>query len=186
MTVTKHDPQAQQTRVDLNEGRMRAEVVELADPNATFQVETPTAAIGAVTGEGNAVFLIEADSKETRVDCVRGLVTVGSRKPKITERVRLHPGQFTVVSGDKNPTLPNEVAPSQLQARINQTDVGESTLKAAVPGSPGAAAKAPWHIGSLSPGASIAVLAGGAAAVAAIPLAAAGGGKGGTVSPSAP
>jgi ferric-dicitrate binding protein FerR (iron transport regulator) len=177
MKVTSHDPQTQQTQVEFDEGRLRGEVVELTDPNAAFQVETQTATTGVVSGVANTVFLVEADSKNTRVDCVRGLVTVGSRKATMTERVRLHPGQFTIVPAGQHPTLPNEVSPSQLQGRINQTDVGESTLKAAVPGAPGATVKAPWHIGSLSPGTSIAVLAGGAAAVAAIPLAAAGGGS---------
>jgi hypothetical protein len=148
-------------------------------------VETPTATISVVTGVPSTVFLVEAGSKDTRVDCVRGLVTVGSRKPKITERVRLHPGQFTIVTTQENPTLPYEVSPSQLQSRINETDVGESTIRAAVPGKPGAPVKEPWHIGSLSPGASIAVLAGGGAAVAAIPLAASGGGKS-SVSPTVP
>jgi ferric-dicitrate binding protein FerR (iron transport regulator) len=184
--VTRHEPQTQQTQLALDDGRMRAEVGELTDPNAAFLVETPTATISVVTGEPNTVFLVDAGSKGTRVDCVRGLVTVGSRKPKITERVRLHPGQFTIVTTQENPTLPNEVSPSQLQSRINETDVGESTVRAAVPGKPGAPVKEPWHIGSLSPGASIAVLAGGAAAVAAIPLAASGGGGHGTVSPTSP
>jgi ferric-dicitrate binding protein FerR (iron transport regulator) len=185
MKVTRHEPQTQQTQVELNEGRMRAEVVELTDPNAAFQVETQTATIGVVTGGANTVFLVEADPKLTRVDCVRGLVTVGNRKPTLTERVRLHPGQFTIVTAGQHPTLPNEVSPPQLQGRINQTDVGDSTIRAAVPGKPGATVKEPWHIGSLSPGGSIALLAGGAAAVAAIPLAA-GGGGGGSVSPTVP
>ncbi len=164
---------------------MRAEVVELTDPGAVFQVETPTATIGVVSGVANTVFLVEADPKETRVDCVRGLVTAGNRKRTLTERVRLHPGQFTIVTAEQHPTLPNEVSPPQLQGRINQTDVGDSTIRATVPGRPGAAIKEPWHIGSLSPGGSIALLAGGAAAVAAIPLAA-GGGGGGSVSPTVP
>ncbi|MBZ5668189.1 MAG: FecR domain-containing protein [Acidobacteriia bacterium] len=182
MKVTRHDPQTQQTQVELNEGRMRAEVVELTDPNAAFHVETPTATIGVVSGLANTVFLVEADPKETRVDCVRGLVTAGNRKRTLTERVRLHPGQFTIVTAEQHPTLPNEVSPPQLQGRINQTDVGDSTIRATVPGRPGAAVKEPWHIGSLSPGGSIALLAGGAAAVAAIPLAA----GGGSVSPTVP
>ncbi len=185
MKVTKHDPQTQQTQVELNEGRMRAEVVELTAPDAVFLTETQTATISVVSGVTNTVFLVEADPKSTRVDCVRGLVTVGNRKPTITQRVRLHPGQFTIVTTRENPTLPNEVSPPQLQGRINQTDVGNVTIRAAVPGSPGATVKEPWHIGSLSPGASIALLAGGGAAVAAIPLAA-GGGGGGSVSPTVP
>jgi ferric-dicitrate binding protein FerR (iron transport regulator) len=183
MKVTRHEPQTQQTQVELNEGRLRAEVVELTEPNAVFQVETQTAKIGVVSGVANTVFLVEADPKETRVDCVRGLVTVGNPKPTVTERVRLHPGQFAIVPAGQHPTLPNEVSPGQLQGRIDQTDVGDSTIRAAVPGKPGATVKAPWHIGSLSPGASIGLLAGGAAAVAAIPLAA---GGGGSVSPTVP
>jgi len=182
LKITKHDPHTQQTELELNQGRMRAEVVELTEPDADFQVETQQATIGAVGGAADGVFLVEADSKVTRVDCVKGLVTVGSRKPAVTQKVRLHSGQFTIVTAQEHPTLPNEVAPSQLQGRINLTDVGEATLKAAVPGSPGATVKGPWHIGSLSPGTSIALLAGGGAAVAAIPLAAKGGG-GGSVSP---
>jgi hypothetical protein len=159
-------------------------VADLTEANGAFQVETQTATIGVVPGEPYTVFIVEADAKETRVDCVRGLVTVGSRKPTVTESVRLHPGQFTLVPAGQHPTMPSEVSPSQLQGRINETDVGVSTLQAEVPGTPAPTAKARWHIGSLSPGASVALLVGAAGAAAAIPLAISAGGA--KASPTAP
>lgn len=48
LRVTKHDPGAQQTQIDLVYGRMRSKAVRLARPDAKFEVHTPVGVAGVV------------------------------------------------------------------------------------------------------------------------------------------
>lgn len=180
MRIIRHDPQTQQTQVELTLGRLRAEVVKLTKPGAGFQVQTQTAIIGVV----GTIPITEAFRDLTRVFCVEGVLTVRNINPAIVGQVTLHAGQFTTVARGLPPTAPVQASPAQLQSQINQTNVGPPTERAGGPGGLGGAAKAPWHIGSLSHAASIAVAAtaaAGAAAAVSVPLA-----TRGPVSPTAP
>jgi hypothetical protein len=184
MRIMGDDPQTQQTKIELTLGRMRAEAVEFTKPGAVFQVQTQTATIGVVAGVGAAVFLVQVDPKSTRVDCVKGTILVQNSNPTVVGKVRLLVGQFTNVPKGDNPTLPLEVPPAQLQSRLDQTDVGSATMRVAVPKGQEGATKAPWHIGSLSEGESMALIVGvaaGAVATIAIP-----GASKSAASPSAP
>ena len=68
LTVTKHDGGAQQTELDLNYGRVRANAVKQVKPNASFQIRTPTGVAGVVGTD------FALDSKETRpeLSCMKG------------------------------------------------------------------------------------------------------------------
>ena len=52
MTVTQHDAKAQQTQIELEYGRMRAQVVKQSKPNAKFEIHTATGVAG-VGGHGS-------------------------------------------------------------------------------------------------------------------------------------
>ena len=184
MRIIEQDAQAQQTQVELTLRLMRAEVVKLTKPGGSFEVQTLTATIGV----GGNVLLVQALPYLTHVYCVEGLCSVQNIDPAIPGQVTLHAGESTTVPGGLPPTAPVQTPPAQLQSQIKQTDVGHSTLAAALPGGQGGAAKAPWHIGSLSQGASIGLVLGigaGAAAGVGIPLASSGKGAA-PASPSAP
>ncbi len=51
MRVVKHDPQSQQSQVELLFGRARVRVVQMTKPTSGFEVRTPTAVIGAIGTE---------------------------------------------------------------------------------------------------------------------------------------
>jgi hypothetical protein len=81
MTVQKHDSGSQQTDLDLNYGRVRARAVQLAKPNAHFQIRTPAGVAGVVGTD----FMIEYEDGTTRVVVREGKVRlctyVRDRKP---------------------------------------------------------------------------------------------------------
>jgi len=149
--------------------------------SCTVGRDTPSRrAIGVV----GSVLLVHALPNLTRVHCIEGLVSVQNINPAIVGQVTLHAGEFTTVARGLSPTAPVYAPATQMESQISQTNVGPPTAPAGGPGGLGGAAKAPWHIGSLSHAASIAVAAtaaAGAAAAIAVPLA-----TRGPVSPTAP
>ena len=162
MKVVKHDPQAQQTQVELIWGAMRLRVVKLTQPGSSFKLQTPT----AVTGVAGADFVVEAQPFATRVYCIEGMVSVRNIDPAVTGQVILHAGESATVAPGLSPTAPAKAPDELLQSQIDQTMV------------PPAAAGprgwwVGWHIGSLTEAQTIgvfAVYAAGATADIAVPL----------------
>jgi len=135
--VIRHDPQTQQTQVELTLGSLRSEVVKLTKPGANFEVRTPTAVIGVV----GTVFLVAATANSTRVHCIEGLLTVRNINPAIVGQVTLRAGQMTSVPKGLPPAGAVASPPGQVQSAMNQTNVGGPG--AAGPIAAGAAARAP-------------------------------------------
>jgi len=79
MRVVKHDPQSQQTEIELTLGRMRSEVVRLTKTDAKYEVRTQTAVIGVV----GTIHEIHATPDSTHVWCIVGLCTVRNLNPLI-------------------------------------------------------------------------------------------------------
>jgi len=130
--VIKHDPQTQQTVVEMTLGKMRGEVVKLTKPGASFQVRTQTAVIGVV----GTIFLIHAAANFTRVHCIQGLVTVSNINPAIGGAVSLGAGQMTTVPRGFAPGGVAGSPAGQVNSAMNQTNVGGP---AGGPGGAGAA-----------------------------------------------
>lgn len=74
MTVQKHDTGSQQTDLDLNFGRVRAKAVELAKPNAHFEIRTPAGVAGVVGTD----FVIDYSDGTTHVVVIKGKVRLCS------------------------------------------------------------------------------------------------------------
>jgi hypothetical protein len=191
INLFRHDPSLQQTEIQLSAGELRARAVKLIQEYASFRVETPTAAVGVVGTD----LIVEAQADKTGVYCIEGSVSVENIDPDIAGKAILHPGEFTTVGPGRPPSAPMATPNDLLQNEISQTTAGPAPVAPGGPAGPGGtatatAAKAGWHIGSLSEGASIGVLAGAAGGVLGIALAAAGGHGTSTspppVSPSAP
>jgi len=70
MTIAKHDATEQQTDLELNYGRVRANAVKLSKPKASFQIRTPTGVAGVVGTD----FAVESDNDSTRVVVYEGKV----------------------------------------------------------------------------------------------------------------
>jgi hypothetical protein len=148
MKVVKHDPKAQQTQIELTWGAMRVWVVKLTQPGSSFMLQTPT----AVTGVVGADFIVEAQPFATRVYCIEGMISVRNIDPAVTGQAILHAGEFTTVAPGLSPTAPVKASDELLQSEIDQTMVppaagGRRRLAAG------------WHIGSLTEGQTIGVLA---------------------------
>jgi len=185
LRIIKQDAQTQQTQLELTLGLLRAEGVRLAEPGASFKVQTPTATISMV----GTVLFVHALPNLTQVYCVQGVCSVQNSNPAIAKQVTLHTGEFTNVSRGLPPSAPVETSAAKLQSEVNQTNVGPPTTAVSGPGGwGGGATTEPWHIGSLSPTSSLLLVigVGAGAAAAAIPLAASGGGAAPPASPSVP
>jgi ferric-dicitrate binding protein FerR (iron transport regulator) len=175
MRIVEHNPQRQQTQVELTLGRVRSQVVKLTKPGASFQMKTQTAVIGVV----GTIFVVEATQNSTRVMCIEGLVTVSNIDPAVQGRVQLGPGQSTVVEAGLAPTAAAVSNAAELQTVMNQTEVQPGLHAAAQPGTAAAAGGAQPVARGTTPGASgagttmslgsaAAVAAGGASAVAGV------------------
>jgi ferric-dicitrate binding protein FerR (iron transport regulator) len=63
MKIVKHDPQTQQTDIELTSGTVKADVKKITQTGGHFEVHTKTAVIGVV----GTTFLVKSDSKGTTV-----------------------------------------------------------------------------------------------------------------------
>jgi hypothetical protein len=171
MRIVEHDPQTQQTQVELRLGRMRSQVVKLSKPGASFQVKTQTAVIGVV----GTIFVVEAEPTTTHVMCIEGRVAVQNINPAILGQVELGPGQSTVVGAGAAPTAAATATTSEVQTAMGQTEVQPSPAaaggtSASTAGSAGAAAPAASGAATgLTAGTAVAAAAaGGVSAVAGV------------------
>src|SRR5271156_3385494 len=81
LTVTKHDASQQQTELDLNYGRVRANAVKQVKPNSSFQIRTPT----GVAGGGGTDFALDSEGDTTRIVVYEGRVNFCAYKSKKKE-----------------------------------------------------------------------------------------------------
>jgi hypothetical protein len=81
LTVTKHDASQQQTELDLNYGRVRANAVKQVKPNSSFQIRTPTGVAGVVGTD----FALDSEGDTTRIVVYEGKVNFCSYKSKKNE-----------------------------------------------------------------------------------------------------
>jgi FecR protein len=70
LEITKHDAAEQQTQLELNFGRVRANAAKLVKPKASFQIRTPTGVAGVVGTD----FEISTEGDSTRVVVFEGKV----------------------------------------------------------------------------------------------------------------
>ena len=86
LEITKHDAAEQQTQLELNFGRVRANAAKLVKPKASFQIRTPTGVAGVVGTD----FEISTEGDDTRVVVFDGKVIfcalVSEKKKKEDEQ----------------------------------------------------------------------------------------------------
>jgi hypothetical protein len=88
LTVTKHDAGQQQTELDLNYGRVRANAVKQVKPNANFQIRTPTGVAGVVGTD----FALDSQGDTTRIVVYEGKVNFCAYKATKKEEQEGAPG----------------------------------------------------------------------------------------------
>jgi ferric-dicitrate binding protein FerR (iron transport regulator) len=134
MRIVEHNPQTQQTQVELTLGKMRSQVVKLTKSGSSFQVKTQTAVIGVV----GTIFVVEAESDSTKVTCIEGEVTVQNINPAVQGQVHLNPGETTTVPADAVPSPASAANVADLQTAIERTEIppgaGGATSGGQIPG----------------------------------------------------
>ena len=86
LTVVQHDSRSQQSDLVLAAGRLRAQVVRLANPDSRFEVRTSTAVCGVL---GTDEIVDASNPTATVVIAISGVVTVRSSDPTISGSVQL-------------------------------------------------------------------------------------------------
>ncbi len=105
MQVVRHDPQTEQTQIELALGRLRGEVKKLSKAGASFEIETPTAVIGVV----GTIFDVVATKTATHVIVLKGSVRVRNKNRKVKGEVIVREGQETHVKRHKPPEPPTRM-----------------------------------------------------------------------------
>jgi len=116
--VIKHDPQAQQTQLELTVGKVEANVQKITAPGGKFELRTKSAVIGTI----DTSFAAESDGNQTRVCGVQGTTLVQSSDPNITKSVKLHKNECTIILFGGAPADP-VFDPAQVASMLGQTNV---------------------------------------------------------------
>jgi ferric-dicitrate binding protein FerR (iron transport regulator) len=116
--ILKHDPQAQQTEIEMTLGKVQADVQKITAPGGKFELHTKSAVIGTI----DTSYVAETDDKRTRVCGVKGTTTVKSSDPSITKTVKLHKNECAVVYFGSAPTDP-VFSPGEVADMLNQTAI---------------------------------------------------------------
>jgi uncharacterized protein YkwD len=118
MRIVKHDPQSQQTEIELTLGRIRGEVMKLTKPGGVFEVKTPTAVLGVV----GTILLVDAHDSFTQVCAAEGSVKVRNVNPAVPGEKILHAGECARVDQGQAPS--DVVNPAPVISMLTQlTDV---------------------------------------------------------------
>ena len=118
LKVLKHDPQAQQTNLELTVGKLEANVQKITAPGGKFQLRSKSAVIGTI----DTAFVAFVDGDTTKVCGVEGTTQVQSSDPNIQKTVLLHRNECTVVMPGAAPTDP-VVAPAEMAEFLSQTEI---------------------------------------------------------------
>jgi ferric-dicitrate binding protein FerR (iron transport regulator) len=116
--VLKHDPQAQQTQIEMTVGTVRADVQKITAPGGKFELTTKSAVIGTI----DTSFVAQSDDHQTRVCGVEGTTQVKSSDPNITKTVRLHRKECVVVPFGGPPSDPI-FDPGELAGLLSSTTI---------------------------------------------------------------
>src|SRR5579864_6002 len=122
LRILRHDPQHQQTTLELLYGRLLASAVQIVKPYGKFRVRTPVAVAGVVGTE----FGLRVDSESTDVVCRKGSVLVNNRDENVVGEVVLQAGEFTHVERGKPPSPPAPASPERLKAGDDATSIPNS------------------------------------------------------------
>ncbi len=133
LRVTKHDPGAQQTQLDLTYGRIRSKTTAISRPGGSFEVRTPAGVAGVV---GTDFYLLYANGLLVLI-VFEGRVLFCNLAGVCVE---VRAGQICTIRGpNEKPDSPSPATPAQLTEAVRSTEVAE----------PSAVAKAPHHINPL-------------------------------------
>ncbi len=128
LKVVEHDPNGQQTLIEVNFGKLRSRVVAINQPSGRFEVRTPVAVVNVL---GTDFFTqYDAPSKTVRVICYSGSVKVSGVGRYEGKTETIHAGQMLEVSSSGF-GLPQATLNAIQQDSIAETTTeGPSTARA--------------------------------------------------------
>lgn len=118
--IVKHDPQSQQTNIELQLGTLRVKTPKHSHPDASLQVKTLTSLVWAA----ETSLVISSLSKNTTVRCIEGTASVRNVDPSIPDIVTIHAGEQTQIDLNHPPTHPRHSSPADISNDLNATNVG--------------------------------------------------------------
>ena len=115
LTIVKHDATGQQTDLDLNYGKVRAQAAKLVKPDAHFKVRTPVGVAGVV----GTIMIVSFDATGTmNVICEEGTCQACDLGGNC---VTLHGGQESNVHNNTAPSQPTPTTPLNMTTALNST-----------------------------------------------------------------
>lgn len=123
LRITQHDPTAQQSELDLNYGRLRSRVQRLLQPNAKFEIRTPTAVAGVIGTD----FFLDAAPDFTSLIVFEGNVRLTLLKTGAT--LSIAAGRKLIVHSDGHVEGPTTATPAEIAAAQQQTNVQEQEVR---------------------------------------------------------
>jgi ferric-dicitrate binding protein FerR (iron transport regulator) len=129
LRILKHDPQSQQTQIEMTMGRLEANVQKITASGGKFELRSKSAVIGTI----DTAFVVSVSGDVTKVCGVEGTTLVQSSDPNITKSVRLHRHECTTVIAGSAPTDP-VLAPGEMAGLLDQTSLTGIVGGAAVAG----------------------------------------------------
>jgi ferric-dicitrate binding protein FerR (iron transport regulator) len=127
LQVLQHDSQTQQTQLQMQYGRLRAQVIHLAQPNSKFEIRTNTAVCGVLGTD----FYLEATEKSTRVIVFKGVVRLTALAAGAVAGVAVGAGQASTAAAGSVST-PATASVAQIQAAATATQASTQAAQAAV------------------------------------------------------
>ena len=130
MVVTEHNSRTQQSTLQLEYGRVRAQVVKLSRPDSKFEIRTQTAICGVL---GTDEYVEATSTFSTLVMNLsdpnsRSQVEVRNSNPRVTGTVVLNPGQATVVDQGKPPAGARQASSSEVGRAQQDTNSGDQPM----------------------------------------------------------
>ena len=116
--ILKHDPQAQQTQIELAVGKVQANVQKITAPGGKFELRTKSAVIGTI----DTSFVAETDGKSHKGLRCGGHNAGAELRPQHYQTVRLHKNECTIVLPGGAPTDP-VLNPSEVASMLSQTNI---------------------------------------------------------------
>lgn len=129
LQVIEHNAQTQQTSLQMQFGRMRAQVVQLTRPNARFEIRTSTAVAGVLGTD----FYLEATPTSTRVIVFQGTVRLTPLLAGAAAAITVAAGQTSTAAAG-SVSAPAVASVTQVQAAVTATEASATAAQAAVAG----------------------------------------------------
>jgi hypothetical protein len=126
LRIVRHDSASRQTSVELNFGKLRAQVAKITRAGGRFEVRTPTAVAGVI---GTDFGVDASDPDVTRFICISGNVQLSSADPSVPGSITCRGGTTVTVRRGKPPDQPERATQDQMETWKSITEPDQSPAK---------------------------------------------------------